>query len=206
MTTTGRNNWPHRIWDRWTQVLTEDGKGINVLTSFQDVATDAFGRLRTSGTGQRLDVEFIYNKQPEFFDEITSNGTVTHNTASRDLTLSISNTTAGTHATMRSHPVPYTPGSSQLIDITGVLDLAAIGGGTAQVFLRSSVTGSVVETVVDQANWSEDTVDDVDWTESHIFAMDFQSLKVGTIRFIMVRNGLPVHVHSIHNDNTRDTG
>jgi hypothetical protein len=42
-----------------------------------DMSYDAFGRLRTSGTGQRLDVEFIYDKQDEFFDEITNAGTVT---------------------------------------------------------------------------------------------------------------------------------
>lgn len=166
---------------------------------------DAFGRQRVSETGQRLDVEFLYDKQPNFFDEITTNGTVTFNTTGRDLTLSISDAAAGTFATMRSHPVPYTPGNSQLIEMTGVLNLAGIAGGIAQVFLRSSVTGSVTEEVTDQASWSG-AASDVDWSDSHIFAIDFQSLKVGTIRFGLVQNGEFTLVHQINNDNTRSSG
>lgn len=166
---------------------------------------DAFGRLRTSGTGNRLDLEFIYDKQPMLVDEITNNGTVTHNTNQRDLTLSISNATNGTYATMRSHPVPYTPGNSQLIEITAALDLAGIGSGTAEYFLRTKVSGTVAETVVAQSSWT-DATSGVDWTKSHIFAIDFQSLKVGRIRFGMVRNGAAVQVGEITNDNVRNTG
>lgn len=191
------------IYPPEVEVTNQPGEDLDV--SLGGAGNDSFGRLRTSDTGQRLDVEFLYDKQVDFFDEVTNNGTVTHNTTSRDLTLSIANASSGTHATMRSHPVPYTPGNSQLIDITGVLDLAGIGGGTPQVFLRSSITGSAVETVVDVDSWDVPQTD-VDWTDSHIFAMDFQSLKVGTIRYFMVRNGTPTRVHSIHNDNTRNTG
>ena len=171
-----------------------------------NLSADAFGRLRTSGTGQRLDLEFIYDKRPAFVDEVTSNGTVTFNSSSRDLTLSLANATAGSYALMRSHPVPYTPGNSQLIDITGVLDFAAIGGGVAQVFLRSKVSGTVVETVTDQSSWSEDVASGADWSKSHIFAVDFQSLKVGTIRYYLVRDGVPVVVHVQHNDGRINTG
>lgn len=168
--------------------------------------SDGFGRVRVSGTGQRLDAEFIYDKQPDFFDEITNSGTVAHNANSRDLTLSLSDAANGSYALMRSHPVPYTPGNSQLTDETSVLDLSGIGGGTAQVFLRSSVSGSVVETVADQVNWSEDVVANADWTKSHIFSMDFQSLKVGRIRFNLVRSGVAVCVHEMFNDNAINTG
>jgi hypothetical protein len=182
-------------------------KTANQPISFptDSVNFDAFGRLRTSGTGQRLDIEFIYNKQDDLVDESTSNGTVTFNGNSRDLTLSLSDAVDASHATMRSHPAPYTPGNSQLIDITGVLDLAAIGSGTAECFLRSSVTGSVVETTVEQSAWDSNTTG-VDWTDSHIFSMDFQSLKVGRIRFCLVQDGLCVLLTSINNDNVRNTG
>ena len=166
---------------------------------------DAFGRLRTAGVGNRLDVEFLYNKQPDFFDEVTNNGTVTHNANTRDLTFSLSDANNGSYAWMSSHPVPYTPGNSQLIDITGVLDLAGIGGGTAQFFLRSKISGSVVETVTDQADWDALT-SGVDWTTAHIFAIDFQSLKVGKIRFAMNSAGRTYVVGSIANDNLRDSG
>ena len=116
---------------------------------------DAFGRLRVSGTGNRLDVEFLYDKQPNYFDETTNNGTVTHNANSRDITLSLGDANNGSFAKMASYPVPYTPGNSQLVEITGVLDNAALGGGTAEVFLRSSVSGSAVTKTVTQSKWAE---------------------------------------------------
>ena len=180
---------------------------IEGITAADSASTDAFGRWRTSDTGQRLDVEFLYNKQDEYFDEITNgaSATVTFNGGGRDLTLDVNSTTNGEYACMRSYPVPYTPGNSQLIDITGVLDLTGIGGGTAQIFVRSNVTGSAVETVTDQSSWIAAT-SGVDWTDSHIFQMDFQSLKVGRIRFNLVQNGLPVNVLTINNDNVRNVG
>lgn len=166
---------------------------------------DSFGRTRVSNTGQRLDVEFLYDKQKDYFDEITNNGTVTSGATSRDLTFSIANTTEGTSSQMASYPVPYTPGNSQLIDITGTLDNANIAGGTAEVFLRSNVTGTVTEETIPQTQWTTLT-DNQDWSKSHIFAMDFQSLKVGSIRYFIVANGVPVQVAQINNDNKRNTG
>ena len=177
------------------------------VTPGDSFAVDSFGRQRVSGTGQRLDVEFIYNKQKEFFDEITNNGTVTHNGNSRDLTLSVGDANNGSHATMRSHPVPYTPGNSQLIDITGTLDLTGIGGGNAEIFLRSSVTGSVVETVVEQSDWDNlSEASDVDWTTSQILVMNFQSLKVGGIEWYLIKNRLPIKLTEMNNENRISTG
>lgn len=181
-----------------------------MTASLDKMSFDAFGRGRVSNTGQRLDVEFIYDKQPDFFDEITNGASadVSHNANTRDLTLSVGTTTNGEYATMRSHPCPYTPGNSQLIDLTGVMDLAGIGGGTAEVFLRSNISGTPtdLETVA-QASWENLTeASDVDWADSHILMMDFQSLKVGSIRFWLVQNGAPVLLTQINNDNTRDSG
>lgn len=181
---------------------TGEAKIVDVPTA----GRDAFGRLRISDTGNRLDAEFIYDKHPDLFDERTNNGTVTHNVNTRDLTLSISDANNGTYSEMRSHPVPYTPGNSQLIDMTGVLDLADIGGGTAEVFLRSKISGTVTDLVTaTQANWNN-PVSDVDWSLSHIFQIDFQSLKVGRVRFSMNRSGECVCVHQIVNDNLRNSG
>jgi len=169
---------------------------------------DAFNRLRTSGTGQRLDVEFIYDKQDEIFDEVigSGGGTVTHNANSSDLTLAVVGTGTTYSAEMYSYNVPYTPGNSQMIAMTGTLDNASIGGGTAQIFIRSKVSGSIVETVVDQTSWNNNVVADVDWTDSQILEIDFQSLKVGRIRFYLNRSGVITPIHTITNDNTRATG
>lgn len=176
------------------------------VTLKNNAQLDAFGRLRTSDTGQRFDVEFIYDKQPSLMDEITAGGaTITHNSSSRDVTLAINGTGGTADATFVQHWAnPYTPGNSQLIDITGTLDAGDIGGGTAYIFLKDGITST--ETEIAQSSWNGTNVDDVDWTTSQIFSFDFQSLKVGRIRFNMVRDGEPVQVHEITNDNTRIPG
>jgi len=187
----------------WTH---NEPKGPTPVRIDTDTGTgDAFGRLRTAGTGQRIDVEFLYDKQPEFFDEITNNGTVTFNSNTRDLTLTTSDSYPGTYAEMRSHPVPYTPGNSQLIDITGTLNLANIPGYGLEFFLRTSISGTVEETIVSQDDWAIDA-SGIDASKSQIFSMDFQSLKVGRIRYYLSRSGLPVFVGQIVNDNLRDSG
>lgn len=167
---------------------------------------DAFSRLRTSATGTRLDVEFTFNINEEILDEVTNgSSTIAHQSNTRDVLLSVVATGTGDNAALYSYPVPYTAGNSQLIFITGVLDKASIGGGTAQIFLRSKVTGSIVEQVVDQSSWDTPN-NDLDWTKSQIFGMDFQSLKVGRIRYYLDRCGFLEKVHEITNDNVRQSG
>jgi len=191
-------------------VLDIRGSGANGETPIQAGDTfsiDAFGRWRVSNIGERFDVEFIYNKQPDLVDEVTAGGgTATHDANSRDVTLAVVDANDTTEAALYSYDVPYTAGDGQLIDVTGTLNHAEIVGGEAFVFLRSNVTGTVVETTYAQSAWNKDTADSVDWSKSQICQMDFQSLKVGRIRFNLVRDGNPVNVHEITNDNIRKTG
>lgn len=165
----------------------------------------AFAELETASPRNRFDCEFIYDKQPLIMDDISENsGTATHNATSRDIQLAV--TGATDVGGMRAHSwIPYTPGSGQKCEITGTLDEAGIGGGTASCFLRSNVTGSVVETEVAQSSW-DNAKTGVDWTTSHILAIPFQSLKVGTVFFYFVRSGVPVFLTQIDNDNIRATG
>ena len=191
------------------KVSLEEVNGVSVpVTASDDFTIDAFGRARTSQTGQRFDLEFIYNKQPLIVDDITSgSGSNTHNANARDVVMANGGTGLSDYAFLYSHyDVPYTAGNSQLIDITGTLDNAAIGSGTAQLYLRSTVSGTTTTTTYDQDDWNKNTASTVDWTKSQILMMDFQSLKIGRIRFYLVRNGIPVFIHQITNDNIRATG
>lgn len=196
-----------------TLVGADQALDVNVVqsptatTTFADDGTiDAFGRLRVSGTGQRLDVEFLYNKQPDYFDEVTSGtGTVTHNANQRHVVLATGGVSESPEAALYSYPVPYTPGNSQLIEMTGVLDFTAILGGTAEVFVRTNTSGTPTEDTFDQSTWNNFT-SGVSWQYSQIFAMDFQSLKVGRIRFGIVRNGDFTLVKEVNNDDIRNGG
>lgn len=177
----------------------------NVATT-NSPAVDSFGRLRTSEVGNRMDIEFIYNGQEDIADEVVGDaGTVTHNANARHNVLAVVGTTTTANAAIYTYDVPYTPGNSQLIALTSALDFAGLGSGTAQIFVRTSISGSAVTTAIDQADWV-DPVSDIDWTKTQIFEMDFQSLKVGRIRFYLNRNGQTTQVHEIFNDNIRNTG
>ena len=170
-------------------------------TRADDAYNDAFQRLRVSSPDTRFDVNFKYDKQPLIFDEIISGaGTATHNAAARDVTLAVGNATAGSRAGLCQHWYNvYTPGNSQFIILTGALNGAALSGGTVEYFLRSSVTGSVVEQTgtISAAMMNP--------AFSQIFIIDFQSLDVGRIRFALDRDGLVMPLGEINNDNRRAT-
>lgn len=161
---------------------------------------DSFERLRTSDTDQRVDIEFKYDRQEEFFLPIeTLGGTVTHNTLTEDLSLQVNNATNGAKAEhIQKWDSPYTSGNSQLILITGTPDKSGVNTLNASFYLRDAIRGQVFET--QSANWDFD-VSDRDWSKSHIFVMDFQSLKVGKIRFALDIDGELKVVGSIKNDN-----
>ena len=172
------------------------------ITRADDLYNDAFQRLRVSNTDQRFDSEFQYDKSPLVFDDIsTGGGSTTYNAASRDVTIATGSTSAAVAAGLRQHWANiYTSGNSQFIIETGTLNGAGLAGGRAEVFLRSSVTGSVTE----QALVISDAT--IDWSKSQIFIMDFQSLRVGRIRWGLDRAGIATPLAEITNDNIRATG
>lgn len=172
---------------------------------------DAFGNIKTSSHNNRSDVEFIYDKQPLLFEDLSAgSGTATHQANGRDVLLAVGGATTNDVAHMRSKTwIPYTPGNAQLVELTGVMDKAGIGGGSIKTFLRSTVSGSTVTNTYDFEQWtyaSSKNTENLDFTKSQIFAIDFQSLKVGTIRFGFVRHGVFKLVHIIDNDNIRGAG
>ena len=169
------------------------------------LAMSEFGEQRVAAPGNRADVEFLYDKQPLLVDEVLSGtGTATWDSNSRDVELAVAGAANGASSMMRLHYwVPYTPGSGQEIDITGTMDATGIGTGTMSAFLRSSVSGSEVVTELPYSGWGVAGVNPV---YSQIFRISFQSLRVGRIQFSLVRDGLPVKIGEITNDNIRGTG
>lgn len=192
------------IYDQLNGFVIYDSKGLKKKSD--KLSFDAFGLARVSEPGNLLDVEFTYDTLEEIVDEVISGaGVIAHQSNTRDVVLSAGGTGLSDYAGLYTYPVPYTPGNSQLIKITGVLDYADVGGGVAQLFLRSKISGSVTEEVYNQSDWEDPNLD-MNWDLSHIFVMDFQSLKVGKIRYGFNRGGDPIYVHEIKNDNLRNSG
>jgi hypothetical protein len=83
---------------------------------------------------------------------------------------------------------------------------------TLYVVVRSYVSGSQVDTRVAQSAWNGDRLDGsggatnpsevtLDISKSQIFAADIEWLSVGSVRFYIFNEGVPILVHTVHNAN-----
>jgi len=142
--------------------------------------------------------------------------------------MGVAATTAGKRVRQTFMRFNYQPGKSQNIYMTGVMDLSGGGTGitrgigmfddnnglffqddegTMKVVVRSKTSGSAVDTKVTQASW-DDPLDGtgasgitIDWTKTQVFAIDFEWLGVGSVRFCLVIDGAVVNVHTVKNAN-----
>jgi len=172
---------------------------IMPVTRADDFYNDAFQWQRTSQKNKRFDFDFNLGKNPFLWDEV-GNGTATFDANSRDVVLAIGGTASTDSEAMIQHYYNiYTPLYSQAIGITGTINNGA-KSGTCRAFLRSTVTGTTTEEYVAVP------VGMADFSKSAIFVMDFQSLRVGRIRFGLDQSGIFMPVGQITNDNERATG
>lgn len=200
---------------------------------------DAFGRFRTSEPETLFDSKLLHgDSQPLFWDEQLISGTMatsgpTTNTPYIDFTST--NLTAGNRIRQTFRRFNYQSGKSNLVMMTGVLELASgdatgcqrrIGAydddngaffesdaGTIGVTLRSSVTGSAVDSTTVQSAWNLDRLDGLggttnpsgvnfDASKVQIFVIDYQWLSAGRVRFGLYLNGVLHYVHEENNTNT----
>lgn len=157
-----------------------------VLVRADDSASvDAFSRWRTSEPHTLFDSKLIgVDDAPLFWDEQLESGAgiaASTPTAAKpyiDFTSTLN--TAGRFTRQTFRHLTYQSGKSQLVLMTGVLDLSGGGAGverrigmfnddnglffeddagTVGVTVRSNDTGTPVDTTVTQANWNVDTLD-----------------------------------------------
>lgn len=193
-----------------------------------DGHVDAFARLRVSDPVGLFDSQFQYDKQPLLWNETTANnGTATHLPNESAIRMRAA-TDSGSHVILQTRAYHrYQPGKSQLIFATFNYEEAVennrkcIGyfddnngvfleqnGTVCSVVLRSSTSGSVVETRVVQASWNIDPLDGtgpsgitIDLTKTQILVIDLQWLGVGAVRFGFDVDGVPYYAHAFNNAN-----
>lgn len=205
-----------------------------VHSSFSDGAQlDSFGRLRVSTPTTLFDDKRRYGKGTTIWSEVLQgSATSVHNadTASIDMTV----TTTGDVAVRQTRQrYKYQAGKGQLIDMTGILYPQA-GTKKQIGYFQCATTGThqphdgiCFESVDDvvylviynngtrdaypQNEWSIDILDGtgpsgiiVDWSKAHIFAIDFQWLGVGRVRYGLNINGIGLFVHEVNHANLVD--
>lgn len=208
------------------------GPGEVSLKASGSGLTDAFGRLRVSNPETIFDSKQLYDNAPLFWDDSEVSGgstTSSHSTATASTTIGVGATTAGRRVRQTFMRFNYSSGKSQQIMMTGVLNESGGGTGitrgfgyydddngiflkdnegTYQVVLRTSTSGSAVNTAVDQSAWNIDPMDGtglskitIDFSKTQILIMDFEWLGVGSARIGFVIDGIIYYVHEFKNAN-----
>lgn len=189
---------------------------------------DAFARLRVSNPETIFDSKQIFDKQELFWSNQESvGGSITYNTNQASTSLTVNSATVVTTARQTFQYFNYQPGKSQLILMTGIIG-SGVSGFTQRigqfntdnglffevtsagigVVRRTFTSGSAVETRINQADWNVDKLDGtgksgytLDLTKTQIFFFDYEWLGVGTVRFGLFIDGVPIYCHFINNAN-----
>ncbi|MGA0128975.1 MAG: hypothetical protein ACO3I1_06780, partial [Burkholderiales bacterium] len=196
-------------------------------TAEKPTSTDAFGRLRFSDPFTLFDSSHRYRDNGLWNTDTASGGSSAFNANEGLVDLSVT-TTSGSRVYRETQKVfSYQPGKSLLIISTFVMAPAKTGlrqrvgyFGTANgIYIelndttlsfveRSSVSGSVSETRVNQADWNIDKLDGtgpsgltLDITKAQIFWSDIEWLGLGTVRVGFIINGKLIHCHSFNHAN-----
>lgn len=204
--------------------------GSVAVTFAAGPSLDAFNRLRVSSPEAQFAAFNEYKINPfNWVTNVTGTGTATHSTTTKVVTLATGGTASGAQAILQSRMyLRYIPGKSQFPMMTFVLgstppvNVAKRAGyydnsnglylewtSTGIRFVRrSSVSGSVVNTAVEQGDWNVDPMNGLgpseltlDLTMGQIFWIDLQFLGVGTVRFGFEINGKAHICHEMHHAN-----
>jgi hypothetical protein len=190
---------------------------------------DAFSRLRVSNPVTLFSAQTQYDADPLLFETgNTGDGVApSHSADTRMVSLSC-NSGTGTSFIQSHEYIPYQPGKSQLVFVTGVLGAAVSGAlvdvgifdagnglflrqngaSGLQLVRRTSTSGSAVDNAVDQSAWNLDRLDGtgssgltLDVTKAFIFLIDCQFLAMGRVRLGFDIDGQIVYVHEFLNAN-----
>lgn len=206
-------------------------KQFGIATSDSAVA-DAFSRLRVSSPETLFESQAQYNANPLRFEAGNGGGdaiTPVWNANTRMVTLQVNAGAVGGNSFMQSFQcIPYQPGKSQMILMTGVLGAGVAGAvkrfgfgdaangifyeqnGTAglQFNRRTSTSGGVVNNTVPQSQWNLDKFDGtgpsggtLDPTKCFILVIDLQFLGMGRVRIGFDFNGVIFYAHEFLNAN-----
>ena len=185
-------------------------------------SVDAFSRLRVSNPDTLMEGKFHYDKNPQQWDELTANsGTAVVDQDESTILMTVTGTDASRVVRQHHGYHPYEPGKSQFMAETFVLGAAdadvnkCVGyyddndgiffqlNGDGPTFIRrTSVTGSVVDNVIRQADWNLDTLDGngpsgivLDMEMLQLLQIDLQWLSAGRVRIGFDFAGRIVYAH-----------
>jgi len=200
-----------------------------VRTSEGELGLDAFGKLRTSGATVLGEYIFASSYLPQqFSNTLSGSGAISWEPNRKQAIISVG-TDANDFATHTSNTYHhYLPGSShQFIGTYALSDTGKAGlvrnwglfdnkngfmfserNGEFGVVVRSSATGTTVDTFISQSDFNKDQVDGTglsgmtfDRTKDNIYWIDVQWLGAGRVRFGTYDKGQRVVMHEYYGGN-----
>lgn len=211
-----------RNGDQFETTIQADHRGQIIKQGADSGAIDAFGRQRVSQPFTLFDSVLRHGKNAEVWNETISGGTSEHLINESSVLMTV--TASGNSILRRTRKrFPYQPGKglnvlqsfagstpqSGIIQELGLFDnnngiILRASGTTVQFVIRSSTTGSPVETVVDQSAWNIDTASWLNFAKTNIFTTDLEWLGVGRVRCGFVLDGEYYYCHEFNNANALD--
>jgi hypothetical protein len=193
--------------------------------------TDAFGRLRVSNPLTLFDSSHRYSDNDLWANSITGTAAATFSADEGLVNLTVGSASGDQIIRETIKVFAYQPGKSLLAMNTFVYGTAKAGlrqragyfgaangiyferdGTTNYMVERSSVTGSVVNTRIAQADWNQDPLDGtgpsgltLDASKAQILYMDVEWLGLGTVRTGFIINGVFVPAHNFDHANLVNT-
>ena len=218
--------------DNPLNVQTVDNRGQAAVRFAEgSPSMDAFGNLRVSSSRVLGSYEYTNDDMSDLFTDTVSGGSITRDPVARNMVLSVNSQNGSSVSRTSNRYHYYQPGVGNHVIITlahgdvgkannvrewGYADesdglLFRLTGTTLQTVLRSSVSGSVVEEVIDQSNWNGDKLDGtgtsgmtIDVTKANFYWIDFAWLGVGTVRFgVLAPDGSRWVCNTFTNPNSR---
>ena len=213
--------------------------GASLRTEYADgVTIDARHRLRVSQPNDIHESKFIYNEHDRQIWEpiLVGGGTISHsaNDSTVELAVGTADADSAIHQTHqyysyvsgRSFQIEcsqtFAAGKANLIQRVGYFDdnngiFMELNGTTLNLVLRSSTSGSVVDTKYPQSLWNLDRLDGskiemtnpslttLDITKAQSLLIDFHYSGIGRIRFGFDIGHDNIYVHEIINANVIET-
>lgn len=191
---------------------------------------DAFGNLRVSSANILGGYEYTNTDMTDLFQDITATGgSFTWNRDVANTVMAVTSTSGSSASRTTNRYHYYQPGVGNLIITTlahgdagktgnvrrwGYYDdsdgiFFELNGTTLNVVLRSSTSGSIIETRVSQNDWNGVKMDGagasgmtLDVTKANFYFIDFAWLGVGPVRMgLLVPDGSRWVVHTFQNPN-----
>lgn len=211
-----------RNGDQFETSIQADHRGQIIKQGADSGAVDAFGRQRVSQPFTLFDSVLRHGKNAEVWNETISSGTSEHLINESSVLMTV--TASGDSILRRTRKrFPYQPGKglnvlqsfagstpqAGIIQELGLFDnsngiMLRASGTTVQFVIRSSTTGSPVETVVDQSAWNIDTAPWLNFAKTNIFTADLEWLGVGRVRCGFVLDGEYYYCHEFNHANSLD--